>query len=92
MLAIGRAVLGRPKLLMLDEPTEGVWVGVIEEIADRLKQLSREMARDPGRAAHRAGARGGAIRLCAWIAGTSRSKGPPPSVRSDPQLMRHLAP
>ena len=44
MLAIGRAVLGRPQLLMLDEPTEGVWVGVIEEIAERLKQLSREMA------------------------------------------------
>ena len=44
MLAIGRAVLGRPRLLMLDEPTEGVWVGVIEEIAGRLKQLSREMA------------------------------------------------
>ena len=44
MLAIGRAVLGRPKLLMLDEPTEGVWVGVIEEIADRLRLLSREMS------------------------------------------------
>ena len=44
MLAIGRAVLGRPRLLMLDEPTEGVWVGVIEEIAGRLKQLSQEMA------------------------------------------------
>ena len=44
MLALGRAVLGRPRLLMLDEPTEGVWVGVIEEIAGRLKQLSREMA------------------------------------------------
>ena len=44
MLAIGRALLGRPKLLLLDEPTEGVWVGVIEEIAERLAALSKEMA------------------------------------------------
>lgn len=44
MLAIGRALLGRPKLLLLDEPTEGVWIGVIEEIAERLAALSEEMA------------------------------------------------
>ena len=44
MLAIGRALLGQPRLLMLDEPTEGVWVGVIEEIAHRLEQLRTRMA------------------------------------------------
>jgi len=44
MLAIGRALLGRPRLLMLDEPTEGVWIGVIGEIADRLRQLTKEMS------------------------------------------------
>jgi branched-chain amino acid transport system ATP-binding protein len=39
MLAISRALIGEPKLLLLDEPTEGVWVGVIEEIAEILKKL-----------------------------------------------------
>tara|TARA_R110002049_G_scaffold54965_3_gene152738 strand:+ start:1742 stop:2515 length:774 start_codon:yes stop_codon:yes gene_type:complete len=44
MLAISRALLGKPKMLMLDEPTEGVWIGVIEEIAERLHRLAREMS------------------------------------------------
>ena len=44
MLAIGRALLSNPKLLLLDEPTEGMWVGVIEEIAERLQELVKEIA------------------------------------------------
>jgi branched-chain amino acid transport system ATP-binding protein len=44
MLAMSRALLSNPRLLLLDEPTEGVWVGVIEEIADRLRELVKEIA------------------------------------------------
>jgi len=44
MLAISRSLIGKPKLLLLDEPTEGVWIGVIEEIAEILQKLSKEVS------------------------------------------------
>jgi len=44
MLAISRALLGKPYLVMLDEPTEGVWHGVVDEIAERLQRLAQGIA------------------------------------------------
>ncbi len=44
MLAIARALLSDPKVLLLDEPTEGVWIGVVEEITERLIDLTKEIA------------------------------------------------
>jgi urea transport system ATP-binding protein len=41
-LAIGRALLTRPRLLMLDEPTEGIQPNIIERIGEAILTLRRE--------------------------------------------------
>jgi urea transport system ATP-binding protein len=46
-LAIGRALLTNPKLLILDEPTEGIQPSIIDQIGDTLKKLKAPAA-SPG--------------------------------------------
>ena len=41
-LAIGRAIMANPKVLLLDEPTEGIQPSVIKEIGEVIKHLSHE--------------------------------------------------
>ncbi|MBI5263989.1 MAG: ABC transporter ATP-binding protein [Bradyrhizobium sp.] len=91
MLAIGRAMLGNPKLLLLDEPTEGVWVGVIEEITERLIDLAKEIAviiveQHLDLALQVAG--------YAYVLDRGRVglQGGGGEVRSNPELLRYLAP
>ena len=38
-LAIGRALVGKPDVLLLDEPTEGIQPSIIDDIEDVLKKL-----------------------------------------------------
>lgn len=42
-LAIGRALTGRPKLLLLDEPTEGIQPNVVQQIETALRQIRSEL-------------------------------------------------
>jgi len=41
LLAIARALAGRPKLLLLDEPTEGIQPSIVQAIMTRLSELRR---------------------------------------------------
>ena len=43
-LAIGRALVGRPRLLLLDEPTEGIQPSIVEEIERVIASLRGRMA------------------------------------------------
>jgi len=42
MLAIGRAIVGNPELLILDEPSEGVQPNIVKEIGEVLVVLNKE--------------------------------------------------
>ncbi len=91
MLAISRALIARPKLIMLDEPTEGVWIGVIEEIADRLRQLSKEIAIILVEQHIEL-----AFEVCDYAYVMDRGKiplkGKSEEIKNSSELMRHLAP
>lgn len=91
MLAIGRALLGKPRVLMLDEPTEGVWIGVIEEIAERLVELSRRMSVVLVEQHVELALR---VAQTAYVVdrGTVALQGAADGVRNDPALLRLLAP
>ena len=41
-LAIGRAMIGAPRLMLLDEPSEGIQPSIVQEIARNVKRLNAE--------------------------------------------------
>jgi ABC-type branched-subunit amino acid transport system ATPase component len=44
MLMIGRSILGSPKLLLVDEPTEGLAPSIVAQLRDVFRELSRKTA------------------------------------------------
>ncbi|WBU30872.1 ABC transporter ATP-binding protein [Rhodopseudomonas palustris] len=91
MLAIGRAMLSEPSVLLLDEPTEGVWIGVIEEITDRLIALAKQIAVVIVEQ-HLDLALRVADRAFVLDRGRVALIGTADEVRNDPRLLQYLAP
>lgn len=91
MLAISRALLGNPTTLLLDEPTEGVWIGVVEEIVERLIDLAADISLLIVEQHLEL-----ALRVSDYAYVLDRGRialaGPSDAVRNDPQLLRFLSP
>ncbi|ELY53178.1 ABC transporter ATP-binding protein [Natronococcus jeotgali] len=43
MLAIGRALVGNPELLLLDEPSEGVQPSIVQDVTRNLRRVNEEL-------------------------------------------------
>jgi len=86
-LAIGRALVLEPRLLILDEPTEGIQPGIVQLIGDVITRLTTPS--DAGAPAHRSGPRcrrpppGAPCRARApgWRRGARRAASARPAIR-----------
>ena len=87
-LAIGRALVLQPKLLVLDEPTEGIQPNIVHEIGEVIRKLNRDQGMTVLLVEQKLGfARQVADRFCLLDKGRAVATGPMAEL-TDP-LVRH---
>ncbi len=91
MLAIGRSLMTNPRLLLMDEPSEGLAPAVLDLIADRLGQIRGQSQAVLLAEQNVDLALALADRVCILgEAGTIAWSGPPATLRDDPPILREL--
>lgn len=90
MLAIGRALMARPKLLLLDEPSLGLAPLVVEQVFQVLADLKQQGL--PMLLVEQNTQKALAVADYAYVLknGAVVHEGPAPKLRQDPQLVRHF--
>jgi branched-chain amino acid transport system ATP-binding protein len=88
MLAIGRALLVNPKLLILDEPTEGLAPRLVEEMVQTIQRLGQEDVRVLLVEQNLGVATSVADRQLVMVAGRIAAEVTSEELMSDPQLQR----
>ena len=88
MLAIGRALMGAPKLLLLDEPSLGLAPRLVDELLGRMRALAAEGVGILLAEQSVARALGVAERVYALRQGRIVAEGPAPELRHNPVLER----
>jgi branched-chain amino acid transport system ATP-binding protein len=91
MLAIGRSLMTNPRLLLMDEPSEGLAPAVLDVILDRLRQIKSHgqavlLAEQNVDLALEVADQVGVLGEAGTIAWT----GPPATLRDDPAILREL--
>jgi branched-chain amino acid transport system ATP-binding protein len=86
MLAIGRALLGQPRLLLLDEPAEGLAPLVVETISDLIRSLPERGLTVVVAAPQPAFAASVADRVTVLVAGSVTEHFETAQLRADPGL------
>ena len=92
MLAIGRALMSTPRILLLDEPSLGLAPILVDLIFDIIQEINRQGIVDPPRGAERAPGAGHApAAATCWRPASSRRRAPPPSFSPTPASRRRTS-
>ncbi len=90
MLAIGRALMMQPRVLVMDEPSEGLAPSILEQLVDHMQRIPRERAGPAHRGANVDLALDMATESRSWATKRRCMVRPSDALRSQPAVLAEL--